>query len=166
MERYGTFNVDHTKLDRGIYLSREDKIGDRRIITVDIRMCSPYVDKGLSDVVMHSIEHIMATNLESERRLNKIYFGIMGCRTGCYYVFSTDKDDTELPMILGKVLKYAVDKWDRCTVPFNTREECGNCTTLATVDYGIEDVRNMMDLIRELADYLVINNEFNKYNYL
>ena len=37
MERIASFCVDHTKLDRGMYLSRQD--GD--VLTWDIRMKSP-----------------------------------------------------------------------------------------------------------------------------
>ena len=59
MERITSFCVDHTKLKKGIYISRVD--GD--LITFDIRMCEPNVDEPLDPKAAHTIEHIGATLL-------------------------------------------------------------------------------------------------------
>jgi S-ribosylhomocysteine lyase len=81
LRKIASFQVDHTKLDRGMYLSRSD--GD--VVTYDIRMKKPNEEPVLSNPALHSIEHIVATYLRSSPLSDKIlYFGPMGCRTGFY----------------------------------------------------------------------------------
>ena len=81
LKKIASFQVDHTKLDRGMYLSRID--GD--VVTYDIRMKKPNVDPVLAIAALHSIEHLVAIFLRSSERSEHIlYFGPMGCRTGCY----------------------------------------------------------------------------------
>ena len=57
MERIASFCVDHTKLDRGMYLSRQD--GD--VLTWDIRMKKPNHGDYLSTGSAHTLEHLFAT---------------------------------------------------------------------------------------------------------
>ena len=57
MERIASFCVDHTKLDRGMYLSRQD--GD--VLTWDIRMKKPNQGDYLSTAAAHTLEHLFAT---------------------------------------------------------------------------------------------------------
>ena len=56
MERIASFCVDHTKLDRGMYLSRQD--GD--VLTWDIRMKKPNHGDYLSTGSAHTLEHLFA----------------------------------------------------------------------------------------------------------
>ena len=51
MERIASFCVDHTKLDRGMYLSRQD--GD--VLTWDIRMKRPNHGDYLSTGAAHTL---------------------------------------------------------------------------------------------------------------
>ena len=57
MERIASFCVDHTKLDRGMYLSRQD--GD--VLTWDIRMKKPNHGDYLTTGAAHTLEHLFAT---------------------------------------------------------------------------------------------------------
>ena len=57
MERIASFCVDHTTLEKGVYVSRID--GD--ITTYDIRMKKPNVDEVLDNGAIHTIEHLFAT---------------------------------------------------------------------------------------------------------
>ena len=57
MERIASFTVDHTKLKRGVYLSRQD--GD--VMTWDVRMKEPNKGDYLSTGALHTIEHLFAT---------------------------------------------------------------------------------------------------------
>ena len=57
MERIASFCVDHTKLDRGMYLSRQD--GD--VLTWDIRMKKPNQGDYLTTGAAHTLEHLFAT---------------------------------------------------------------------------------------------------------
>ena len=81
MERIASFCVDHTKLDRGMYLSRQD--GD--VLTWDIRMKKPNHGDYLSTGSAHTLEHLFATYARnSQYKDGVIYVGPMGCRTGFY----------------------------------------------------------------------------------
>ena len=72
MERIASFCVDHTKLDRGMYLSRQD--GD--VLTWDIRMKKPNQGDYLTTGAAHA--------RNSAYKDGVIYVGPMGCRTGFY----------------------------------------------------------------------------------
>ena len=81
MERIASFCVDHTKLDRGMYLSRQD--GD--VLTWDIRMKRPNHGDYLSTGAAHTLEHLFATYARNSAfKDSVIYVGPMGCRTGFY----------------------------------------------------------------------------------
>ena len=83
MERIDSFNVDHTKLLRGMYISRID--GD--VITYDIRTRRPNVEEVMENGAIHTFEHLFATYVRNtEQKNNIIYFGPMGCRTGFYFL--------------------------------------------------------------------------------
>lgn len=81
MERIASFCVDHTKLDRGMYLSRQD--GD--VLTWDIRMKKPNQGDYLTTGAAHTLEHLFATYARNSAvKDGVIYVGPMGCRTGFY----------------------------------------------------------------------------------
>ena len=85
MERIASFCVDHTKLDRGMYLSRQD--GD--VLTWDIRMKKPNQGDYLTTGAAHTLEHLFATYARnSAYKDGVIYVGPMGCRTGFYLLRS------------------------------------------------------------------------------
>ena len=81
MERIASFCVDHTRLERGMYISRVD--GD--VVTYDIRMKKPNQGDYLANGALHTIEHLFATYARnSVYGPGVIYVGPMGCRTGFY----------------------------------------------------------------------------------
>ena len=81
MERIASFCVDHTTLQRGMYLSRQD--GD--VLTWDIRMKRPNQGDYLSTGAAHTLEHLFATYARNSRwSAGVVYVGPMGCRTGFY----------------------------------------------------------------------------------
>ena len=83
MNTIKAFQVDHTKINKGMYISRVD--GD--IITYDIRMVKPNTPPYLENAGLHSFEHLLATYLRNSSISNNIvYVGPMGCRTGFYLV--------------------------------------------------------------------------------
>ena len=97
MERIASFQVDHTRLKPGMYLSRRD--GD--ISTYDLRFKVPNTGDLLTNAEMHSVEHIIATLLRNSPQKDAvIYFGPMGCQTGFYVLLDsrqlTDQQAVEL----------------------------------------------------------------------
>ena len=57
MQRIPSFSIDHTRLAKGLYLSREDD----DVKTWDVRILEPNHGHYLSTAVSHTIEHLFAT---------------------------------------------------------------------------------------------------------
>lgn len=122
MERIKSFCVDHTKLKKGVYISRVDDT----LITYDIRMCEPNVDTPLDPKAAHTIEHIGATLLRNGKYADKIiYFGPMGCMTGFYLIIKNLSFETVIDVI--KEVFQEIACWDK-EIPGAKKEECGNYT--------------------------------------
>jgi len=138
-----TFDVDHKRLKCGIYKDE---------ITYDLRLVVPYKETLMSNVCMHSIEHILAVKLNE--KINKIYFGPMGCQTG-FYLLSDNKPC--------EVYKALVDSCNEAleekTVPFKSMAQCGNYTTLDWTD----EVENKLILLRDLSKIALDNPDFYIY---
>ena len=120
MERIASFSVDHDKIKEGIYISRID--GD--IITYDMRTRKPNMGDYMSNITMHSVEHMFATYVRnSEIGKNVIYFGPMGCRTG-FYLLVRDTEPKTVGETVKKVLRRIADHDGEMFGA--TRKECGN----------------------------------------
>ena len=50
MKKIPSFTIDHLRLQRGIYVSRKDYVGDEVITTFDIRMKNPNREPALGQV--------------------------------------------------------------------------------------------------------------------
>lgn len=120
MNRIKSFQVDHTKINKGMYISRID--GD--IITYDIRMVKPNTPPYLENAGLHSFEHLFATYLRnSSISDNIVYVGPMGCRTGFYLL-------TRL-LSHADAVKYTTDAMEFISefngeLPGKSEFECGN----------------------------------------
>ena len=85
MDRIASFSVNHLKLKPGLYLSRVDECNGVKVSTFDMRFTAPNKEPVMDMPALHTIEHLGATFLRNGRDKDKIvYFGPMGCRTGCY----------------------------------------------------------------------------------
>ncbi len=120
MEKIDSFTVDHTKLQRGMYISRID--GD--VITYDIRTRRPNVEEVMETGAIHTLEHLFATFVRnSEFKDNIIYFGPMGCRTGFYFL-TTKMTHGEALKLTQEALEF-IEDFDG-EVPGVSAIECGN----------------------------------------
>ena len=120
LKKIASFQVDHTKLDRGLYISRVD--GD--VVTWDLRMKKPNVGEVLGNGAIHTIEHLVATFLRSGQKSDSIiYFGPMGCRTGCY-LLTRGLSDAEVGSLLREAFAFVAGY--EGPVPGATAVECGN----------------------------------------
>ena len=125
MKRIASFDVDHDEISKGIYISRID--GD--ITTYDMRTRVPNMGDYMSNITMHSVEHMFATYIRNgEIGPNVIYFGPMGCRTGFYLLVR----DTA-PEVVAKAVKETLAKIvNHDGEMFGaTRKECGNYRELS-----------------------------------
>ena len=126
LTRIASFSVNHDYIKEGIYVSRID--GD--ITTYDMRTRIPNNDSDdyMSNLVMHSFEHLFATYVRnSEIGSRVIYFGPMGCQTG-FYLLVRNADNNEtlnvVKSVLSKIISHTGD------MPGAKREECGNYKNL------------------------------------
>jgi len=148
MERITSFSVDHTKLMKGVYVSRID--GD--LITYDLRMTQPNVEPALDPKAAHVIEHIGATLLRNGQYKDKIiYFGPMGCMTGFYLIVKDLQIDTVIEIVKDTFEKIAL--WQD-EIPGAKKEECGNYTYMD------------LDKAKAAAKYYVSSSWQHKYHLL
>lgn len=120
MERIASFCVDHTRLERGMYLSRQD--GD--IITYDIRMKKPNGGDYLAVPAMHTIEHLFATYVRnSQYGSGVVYVGPMGCRTGFYLLTRGLTHQQAIQLVQDSMAFIAAYEGE---IPGATEPECGN----------------------------------------
>ena len=113
MERIASFCVDHTKLDRGMYLSRQD--GD--VLTWDIRMKKPNHGDYLTTGAAHTLEHLFATYARNSAfKDSVIYVGPMGCRTG-FYLLTRGLTPAEALELTVESFRFMAGFWAQCPVP-------------------------------------------------
>ena len=104
MELIRSFTVDHTKIVPGIFLSREDHVGNDMVTTYDIRLKKPNREPVIDVAAMHSLEHIIATYLRNDPDWKDeiIYWGPMGCLTGFYLILKGNRAPEDIyDLILG-----------------------------------------------------------------
>lgn len=105
MERIKSFTINHDILVPGFYISRVD--GD--ITTYDMRTRRPNMGDYMSELTMHSVEHMFATYIRnSEIAEDVIYFGPMGCQTG-FYLLVRNANDKHVFEITKHVLQQIVE---------------------------------------------------------
>lgn len=123
-----SFNIDHDRLEKGLYVSRKDYVGDHCITSFDVRLKRPNIEPPLDVPGIHSMEHLLAVFLrspESGIADDVIYVGPMGCRTGMYLVLKGDLSSKDIAETMKKTFKYIAD-YSGTVVPASTSIECGN----------------------------------------
>lgn len=125
MNKIESFKINHLVLEPGLYVSRRDKKGDCALTTFDMRITAPNREPVIDMPALHTIEHLCATFLRnSAQKENIVYFGPMGCRTGCYIVmFGELKSEDIYDLVIEMcdfVLNFEGD------IPGATSKECGN----------------------------------------
>ncbi len=90
MDKITSFTIDHNRLQPGLYVSRQDRVGQETVTTFDLRLTSPNEEPVMNTGEMHAIEHLAATYLRNEEQWKSrvLYFGPMGCRTGFYLLLA------------------------------------------------------------------------------
>ena len=126
MKKIESFQVNHLKLKRGIYVSRKDKVGENTVTTFDIRMKEPNREPVMNTAELHTIEHLGATYLRNHKTYDKetIYFGPMGCRTGFYVIFNKDLKSSDVYEIIKEMFLFIMNY--EGDVPGADAKSCGN----------------------------------------
>ena len=121
MEKIASFQVDHTTLRPGMYLSRRDG----NVVTFDLRFKVPNTGDLLTNAEMHSVEHIIATLLRnSPQKDGVIYFGPMGCRTGFYILITGDYSSYDIVPLMKEMFSFIASYEGEVTGA--SARECGN----------------------------------------
>ncbi|MDD6894851.1 MAG: S-ribosylhomocysteine lyase [Prevotellaceae bacterium] len=126
MEVIPSFQVDHTDLKPGIYVSRQDAVGDTRITTYDVRMTAPNHEPAVNCAALHTIEHLVATFLRNNEQWKDsiIYWGPMGCLTGNYLIVKGSYPCEQIRDLMVEAFTFVKD-FDG-EVPGTTAATCGN----------------------------------------
>lgn len=126
MEKIASFQVDHRRLQRGVYVSRLDEINGNYLTTFDIRMKLPNREPVINIAELHTIEHLGATFLRNHKiwKNEIIYFGPMGCRTGFYLIVKNKLESQEVVELLREMYSFIAEY--KSEIPGVSDIECGN----------------------------------------
>ena len=126
MEKIPSFTIDHIRLLRGVYVSRQDVVGGEVVTTFDVRMKEPNREPALSPSAIHTMEHLVATFLRNHPvwASRIIYWGPMGCLTGNYLIVRGDVSSRDIVPLLCEAFAF-VASFDG-DVPGATAREGGN----------------------------------------
>lgn len=126
MKPIASFTINHLTLLPGIYVSRKDKVGEETITTFDIRMTRPNFEPVMNTAELHTIEHLAATFLRNHTEFGSkvVYFGPMGCRTGCYLLLAGDYESKDIVPLMKELFTFIRDYKDE--VPGASAIACGN----------------------------------------
>lgn len=124
MERIKSFQINHNILEPGFYISRQDD----DIITYDLRTRKPNAGDYMSNIAMHSVEHMFATFARNSKMADDVvYFGPMGCQTGFYFVVRRQEPKAVFEMtkeIIEKIIAHEGEVFGASAI------ECGNYLNL------------------------------------
>lgn len=126
MEKITSFTIDHIRLQPGLYVSRQDKVGPETVTTFDLRLTSPNEEPVMNTAEMHTIEHLAATYLRNEPSWKEkvLYFGPMGCRTGFYLLLAGKYTSTDVRELIVNCFDFIGNF--RGEVPGASPKDCGN----------------------------------------
>ncbi len=148
MKKIASFEIDHTILPKGIYVSRVD--GD--IITYDIRMRLPNKEEVMTNGAMHTIEHLFATFVRnSEYSDNIIYFGPMGCRTGFYFLTRDSVSKTQAIELIKATFDFIAAFEGE--IPGSTEIECGNYR-----DHDLQGAKNEAEMMKKVVSQITVDD--------
>ncbi len=138
MDNIKSFTLDHDKLTPGFYCLGEA----HNVYTYDLRFKKPNGGDYLSYASIHSIEHLFATVIRnSEIKDNVVYFGPMGCRTGCYLLLFGIQENEAKEM--------TIKCFEKCLeldyVPGSEKKQCGNY-----LDHDLKQAK------KNIEDYLKV----------
>lgn len=153
MERIASFSVNHLILEPGVYVSRVDRDPQTgsAVTTFDLRMHAPNREPVMDTAIMHTIEHLGATFLRNDPawRDRVVYFGPMGCRTGCYLVMFGELASRDVVGLVTRMCEFIVGFEGE--IPGARPEECGNY-----LDQNLEmakyEARRYLDTLRDIDE--------------
>ena len=145
MNKIESFKINHLTLESGLYVSRRDKKGDCVVTTFDLRITAPNREPVIDVPALHTIEHLCATFLRnSDQKDDVVYFGPMGCRTGCYLVMFGDLKSQDVYDLVIAMCDFVINF--EGDIPGASPIECGNYSeqNLNMAKYYIAKYKNAL----------------------
>jgi S-ribosylhomocysteine lyase len=126
MEKITSFQIDHTRLKPGVFVSRRDRFGESTLTTFDLRFKEPNKEPVIDMPALHTIEHLGATFLRSHKEWapRVVYFGPMGCRTGFYLILEGSLRPEDILPLLREMADWILAF--EGPIPGAAPAECGN----------------------------------------
>ena len=125
MDRITSFTINHLELFPGLYVSRKDTKNGITVTTFDLRITAPNREPVVDMPALHTIEHLCATYLRnSSRKDDIVYFGPMGCRTGCYLLMFGDLCPEDIYPLVIEMCEFAISFEGE--IPGAQPDQCGN----------------------------------------
>ncbi len=147
MKRIASFSVDHDYIVPGMYISRID--GD--VVTYDLRTRRPNMGDYMTDLTMHSVEHMAATLLRnSEIGTEVVYFGPMGCQTGFYLLVRDSISHEKVYQVLCDCLAQVAHE---PAMYGASQKECGNYRNLSLAAAKAECATYLAALLTRGCDF-------------
>lgn len=150
MEKIPSFTIDHEKLLKGVYVSRKDITPRGDVLTTfDVRLTLPNREKAVSPEALHTIEHLAATFLRnnSEWKDRVVYWGPMGCCTGCYLIMQGDLQPSQIIPLLKDTFRF-ISEFEG-EIPGATAKDCGN--------YKFNDLTEARQVAKRYLDEVLEN---------
>lgn len=129
MKKIASFNIDHLRLKRGIFVSRRDRTPSGDVLTTfDIRLTEPNREDAASPQALHTIEHLAATYLRNDPDWKDliVYWGPMGCCTGSYLIIQGELQPENILTLMQRMFTFIADF--EGDIPGATARDCGNYT--------------------------------------
>lgn len=152
MEKIPSFTIDHIRLNRGVYVSRQDVVGGEVVTTFDVRMKEPNREPALSPSAIHTMEHLVATFLRNHPvwASRIIYWGPMGCLTGNYLIVKGDIPSRDVVPLLREAFAF-VASYDG-EVPGATARDCGNHLLMNLPEARWEANKYLSEVLEKITD--------------
>ena len=152
MKKIPSFTVDHIHLLRGIYVSRQDRVGDEIVTTFDIRMKEPNREPCLTPSAIHTIEHLAATFLRNHPIWAEkiIYWGPMGCLTGNYLVVKGDLSSREILPLMIETFQFITAYEGE--IPGASPKVCGNYLMMNLPMARWEAAKFLHEVLEKITD--------------
>lgn len=155
-----SFQIDHTKLQRGLYLQQVQTLSSTTLRYYDIRLVNP---KGyqqatsrpfrpLNILVLHALEHLLAFHLRQRLPRNIVTVSVYGCQTGLLLITNDLPSEKLFPTFLESltyILKHVQD------LPSNSELRCGNPINpiLYQTSVSLEVTRILFPYLKQLYRY-------------
>ena len=158
MKKIPSFTIDHTRLSRGIFVSRKDVTPSGDILTTfDIRLKLPNREPALDPKAIHTMEHLAATFLRNHPQWSSriVYWGPMGCLTGNYLIVSGDYGSSDILPLMVETFEFIAAFEGE--IPGATARDCGN--------YTFNDLALAKVEARSFLENTLYKPEFENLNY-